>query len=282
MVNPEIPDDRHPYQLNTGRVGALMLHGFMGSPKSSRPMAEYLHARGITVHCPLLPGHGHLPARLHKVSHRAWLDTAETAYQELRATCDELFLIGHSMGAVLSAMLATRHRDIRGIVMLAPLYAVPRRSIHAMAVVRYVVPWLYPLRMGLVDKHVIEERVLDFDPTLDLNDPDVQAWLNEGTRLPTSALDEMRKMARLGRKTWPRITQPVLVFQGEQDEAVDPQLARTLFDMIPVEQKTLRMLPKAGHEMMRLFDPTHEVVWDAIFDFCLHNSKQLQSSQPTR
>ena len=40
---------------------------------------------------------------------------------------------------------------------------------------------------------MIYQRVLDFDPGLDLDDPEVQAALPDATKIPTSALDEMRK-----------------------------------------------------------------------------------------
>ena len=33
----EVPEDRRAYTLEAGPVGCLMLHGFLGSPISSRP-----------------------------------------------------------------------------------------------------------------------------------------------------------------------------------------------------------------------------------------------------
>lgn len=76
VISPEIPEERKPYTKQGGPTGILMLHGFMGSPLSSRDMATYLSERGITVHCPLLPGHGHLPSRMKGVSRKDWLASA--------------------------------------------------------------------------------------------------------------------------------------------------------------------------------------------------------------
>ncbi len=65
-----VPDERKSYRLEgEGRVGVLMLHGFIGTPKSSRQMAHYLHKQGLTVYCPLLPGHGLYPDRLRGIRH---------------------------------------------------------------------------------------------------------------------------------------------------------------------------------------------------------------------
>lgn len=273
MIREEIPAERQTYQLPGGPIGCLILHGFMGSPASSRPLGDYLNGRGFTVHAPLLPGHGHLPARLRAVSHRDWLETAERALRTLRQSCPSVIVIGHSMGAVAGAYLAARHADLRGFVMLAPLYTVPRRILHAMPVLRHVMPWLYPLRMNLVPREVVEQRVLDFDPTLDLRDPQVLAWLDEGTKIPTDALDEMRKMARLARKLWARLNLPTLILQGDHDEALDPEHAHQIFKALPHPEKRLHWLPGAGHELMRLFDPAHEKVWEEVLQFCLTHGR---------
>jgi carboxylesterase len=72
----DVPAERRAYvelarvENGNGRIGLLMLHGYMGSPLSSHPMANYLAGHGVSVHCPLLPGHGHYPDKLHKVPGR--------------------------------------------------------------------------------------------------------------------------------------------------------------------------------------------------------------------
>ena len=78
-----------------------------------------------SVHCPLLPGHGNLPHKLYKVSRKAWMAEAEEALEKIRSLADQVFVMGHSMGAVLGAYLASKNNDIRGIVLIAPLYDVP-------------------------------------------------------------------------------------------------------------------------------------------------------------
>ena len=74
-------------------------------------------------------------------------------------------------------------------------------------------PGFTRLKRKEVDRDVFIGRVTDFDPTIDVEDPELQDWLVEATRLPMDAIDEMRKMAVFGRKLWPKIHQPVLIFQ---------------------------------------------------------------------
>ena len=262
----DVPEERRAYTFLAGPVGCLMLHGFMGSPASSRPLARYLAERGITVHCPLLPGHGQLPNKMYKIPRDAWIAEVEDALRELRKHCDQIFLMGHSMGTVLSAHLASAGGDFGGMIMLAPAFAVPDWRIQLLRAARYVMPWLYPLKMGSL-KDLAHERLLEFDPTLDFDDPDVQARLPEMSRVPTSAIDEMRKMVDAGRELWPKLDLPAIIFQGGRDIAVSVENTERLYTLLPNEDKQLIVFGNAGHELMRPFEPVHAEVWPAVYEF---------------
>ncbi|MCI0394381.1 MAG: alpha/beta fold hydrolase [Chloroflexi bacterium] len=274
----DVSEERQAYTMLAGPVGCLMLHGFMGSPISSRPLAGYLSERGITMHCPLLPGHGHLPEKLYKIPRQAWIAEAREALAFIRQHCDEIFLMGHSMGTVLAAHLIGQNPDIRGLVMLAPLDDVPDGRIRWLRFLRYAMPWFYPWQFKRL-RSLVQERVKDFDPTLDLHDPAVQARLVQMTRVPTSGMDEMRRMADLGRQLWPRLHLPVLIFQGGRDVAVSPGNAEKIYNLLPGQDKELKFFPDAGHELMRPFDPTHEEVWPTIFEFIRSRSRLSESEK---
>ena len=57
-------------------IGALLIHGFMGSPKELRPIGEHLAEAGINVHGILLPGFGTGISRLATVRRTEWLEAA--------------------------------------------------------------------------------------------------------------------------------------------------------------------------------------------------------------
>ena len=263
-ISADIPPERHPFHLAGGRVGLLMLHGFMGSPNSLRPLADYLAVQGYTIHAPLLPGHGHLPARLHRVTHRQWLASAQNGYDELATVCDEIFIIAHSMGAICGGYLAMRQKKVRGLVAIAPLYVVPRRSIRWMRLLRYLLPFLHPLKWKLLPRETVFERIRDFAPDLDLDHPLVQAQLHEWSKLPTSALAELHKMTMLNRPIWPRVRVPLFVLHGEADDVALPQYAPVLLRRAKSADKMLELIPNGGHEILRLHDRDHTLVWEKI------------------
>ncbi len=265
--------DRQPYTFESGattgpRVGVLILHGFMGSPLSSRPMAEYLNRRGLYVHCPLLPGHGHYPDKLQEGSRRAWLAEAEEAFRTARANCDELFLIGHSMGNVLCAHVAVKFGGVRGMAMLAPVYDVPDERLKYVKFARFFVPWYYPHKSKRESmQQLVRERVLDFDPTIDFDSPDFQAQLPQVSRVPIAGMHEMVQTITKGRALWPRLDVPARIFAGEDDHAAPPANARRIFDLLPGADKKLTVYPHVGHEMMRPFELIHATVWSEIAAF---------------
>ena len=262
----DVSSERSAYTFHGGPVGCLMLHGFLGSPISSRPMAQYLARHEVTVHCPLLPGHGELPEKLYGMRQEDWIAEAEEAFATLRGWCDELFIMGHSMGTVLGAHLAHGNPDVRGLIMLAPLYKPPSRAISLLRIVRHVMPWFYPWRIKQL-RRLTRERILDLYPDLDLEDPGVRAWLPQATRVPTGAIDEMRKVADMGRKLWPELTLPALLLQGEKDIAVNPGNTEAIYRALGSEDKALRNFPRAGHELMRPFEPVHREVWPLVYTF---------------
>ena len=249
------------------RVGALILHGFMGSPASTNPMAHYLAAQGITVHCPLLPGHGNLPYQIHGYGREQWLAEVEEAYQFLAQSAIRSSCSATPWARRSRRISATTFDKVSGLVLMAPLYDVPDNRIKIAAVGRYFLTWLYPLKFSVVDHEIFVGRVLDYDPTVNVDDPEMQEWLVEATRISVSAIDEMRKMAVLGRKLWPRIHQPAIVFQGGRDPAVDISLTETLFQKLPTADKEMKLFPQAGHELMRPVEPIHDKVWQKTFEF---------------
>lgn len=277
--NYEVKDERRPYTLEVNgprpdsrKIGVLVLHGFMGSPLSSRPMAEFLNSNGIFVHCPLLPGHGSYPGELRRATGASWLAEAEEGYHLVRQNCDELYLIGHSMGNILGAHIAVKYGDAQGIAMLAPVFCPPDSRLNWVRYIRFFVPWYYPHKSKKESmQQLVRERVLDFDPTVDFDSPEFQAQLPQISRVPLASMHEMVAMIKRGRKLWPRLDIPARIFAGEIDNAAHPDNARRIFSLIPNKNKKLTIYPDVGHELMRPFEPIHTTVWNAIASFILRD-----------
>jgi len=107
-----------PFSASGGPAGALVLHGFTGSPQSMRGLAEAFAAAGFAVELPRLPGHGTTVEDMAATSWSEWSSAAEAAYEKLRSSCDKVVVAGLSMGGTLTCWLASRHHEIAGIVVI--------------------------------------------------------------------------------------------------------------------------------------------------------------------
>jgi len=109
-----------PFHADGGRVGVLLLHGFSSVPGSFYGLATVLAGSGYTVSAPLLPGHGTTLDALQASTWREWRDCAVTHFEALRACCDHVVVIGHSMGGALAVSLGARDPSVAAFVMINP------------------------------------------------------------------------------------------------------------------------------------------------------------------
>jgi carboxylesterase len=116
----EVRAGAEPASFPGGRHGALVLHGFTGSPYSMRGLATALAGAGFTVELPRLPGHGTAVADLEPTRYADWLAAAEKAYVDLAARVDDVIVVGLSMGGTLATALAAGHPEIVGAVLVNP------------------------------------------------------------------------------------------------------------------------------------------------------------------
>ncbi|MDQ6613780.1 MAG: alpha/beta fold hydrolase [Actinomycetota bacterium] len=107
-----------PFSAPGGPHGALVLHGFTGTPQSMLGVAQALTAAGFAVELPRLPGHGTSVDDMATTGWADWSSAAEAAYEKLAANCDRVVVAGLSMGGTLTAWLAARHPEIAGIVVI--------------------------------------------------------------------------------------------------------------------------------------------------------------------
>ncbi len=114
-----------PWTADGGSDGVLVLHGFTGNPQSMRPLAEALATAGFTVDLPLLPGHGTSVEDMVPTRWEDWSGAAEAHFQALAARCDQVAVVGLSMGGTLGCWLAERHRHLAGIALVNPLVRAP-------------------------------------------------------------------------------------------------------------------------------------------------------------
>lgn len=103
------------------QLGVLVIHGITANPLTVNSVEKPLNDLGLPVCIPVLKGHGTgNPENLKGVGWEDWVQDAEMAMEALLKVVDKVVLIGHSMGGLISILLASKYgRQIDSIVLVA-------------------------------------------------------------------------------------------------------------------------------------------------------------------
>jgi carboxylesterase len=197
-----------PFTADGGPVGAVLCHGFTGSPASMRPWGRHLADAGLSVRAPRLPGHGTRWQELNRTRWEDWYGELERAFDDLRSRCDAVFAMGLSMGGTLTLRLAEeRGAELSGLVLVNPSLLTLRRDAKLVPYLR----WLIPSVKGVAG---------------DIRKPnsDEVAY----SRTPVRAFFSLTQLWEATRADLAKVSQPLLVFTSRQDHVVEPENLRVL------------------------------------------------------
>jgi len=207
-------------------IGCLCIHGFTGGPYEVEPLANFLRENtNWLVELPTLPGHGGGLELLRGISYQEWIQEAEQALQNLLNKCSTVFLVGFSMGGVISGYLATKYPIEKLILLSAAAY--------------YVNP-----KQLLQD---IKEMASDgIRGTLSDNEL-FQRYRKKIIETPFTATFQFQRLVKQLKPTLSEIKVPTLIVQGELDGIVPKKSASYLYNTISSKERELMYLPKSKH-----------------------------------
>jgi len=234
-----------PFYFEGDEIGVLLIHGFTGSPAEVYPMGEYLAQQGLSVLGVLLAGHGTTPEEMAKTGWRDWVASAGEGLERLRSEKEKVYVIGYSLGGVITLHLASRFPMDGAVVM-----ATPTR----------VADW----RLNLVPlaKHFVRYFPMD---GAESPDPAVKALFWCYDRAPVRCLDELRRFIRQTRKELPRVKMPLLIMHAELDRTVPPDCPQEIYDRIASTDKTILRFANSTHSMP--LESEKEAIWQRAFEF---------------
>jgi carboxylesterase len=110
-----------PIYLFGSNIGVLLLHGYTGTPREFQQISVKIHDLGYSVHAPLYRGHGQPFNTLLKTDIFGWYEDAKQGYERLMLDCDEIYVIGLSMGGAFAVKLAQEYNPKALITLNAPI-----------------------------------------------------------------------------------------------------------------------------------------------------------------
>lgn len=119
ILNREI---HRPYihENKESKTMVIFVHGILEGPNQFEQFADVVSELGLSYSAILLDGHGKSGKDFAKSSKNKWLNTIETEILRHKDNYQNIILVGHSMGALLSILMTSKYKNIiQGIVLIA-------------------------------------------------------------------------------------------------------------------------------------------------------------------
>lgn len=203
-----------------GEIFCLLIHGMGGSPEEFRELEGFLNSREIITDAPSL-------FRFIKKD-----DIIGSIQKSIRDDLNEvnmqkIFLVGHSLGGLLSASMAMDY-ELDGLVLMST--------------------------PGVYDLDNIKSFLETYKETFTAIKIALRKW------------DVMEAYIHEVEKLWEKINIPVLVIQGRRDRLVSTETAQNIYNKIGTENKEIIILEKGSHNFLTFGSKTNSVYND-IFNF---------------
>ncbi len=219
--------DLRPAAADATGTAALCLHGLTGTPYEVRPVAEALVARGIRARAPWMAGHEGGSDVLATTSWQAWVEEARSELATMRAEYQRIFLVGVSMGGLVSLELAASEEIDAMVVIGTPLVLAPP------------IPQLLPLVRRFVSSRP--------KTSSDIREPGARARHPGLSAMPFSAVAELIELQSTVIPKLSDVRAPILVAHGRHDRTARPRDAARILDEVGSSDKELFYLERSGH-----------------------------------
>ena len=244
------------YYPASNQIGGLLIHGFTGTPKEMRGLGKFLWQQGLTVAGIRLFGHGTTPKDMIRARWQDWFASVEDGYYLLKNNVKKVFLIGLSMGGVLSLTFASKY-PVSGIVAMSTPHHLPNDPrLRIIKLISLVKPYFPKDDPQWHDQKVLNEHICySVDPTRSY-----------------AELDKLIKEMQYG---LPNVTAPTLLINSVNDPTVTSEEHHIdyIYDAIGSMIKRKLLIEDSGHVITS--DKQRKTVYNAVYNFI----QEIQTSQ---
>lgn len=214
-------------------------------------MGEYLNEKGFTCLGIRLAGHATDPEDMRRSRWTDWTASVEDGYHLLRGMTDHVYLVGLSMGGVLSLLMSTR-LDVKGVVAISTPYQMPQD--YPLWLMR-----LYSVFMSYAPKS-------DEAPGVSWFDKEAHASHVSYPQNPIRSAVELKMLLNEMQAALPDVRVPVLLIHSKDDPSVRPENMEKIYaGLMNVSDKTKLYITGSGHVVTR--DAARHQAFDAALEF---------------
>jgi carboxylesterase len=223
-----------PFDLGKGPA-VLLVHGFTGTPFEMRFLGSHLSRHGLRAVGVRLPGHGLDPYALERSRATEWVNEARAALLRLgEQGAGPVHLVGLSMGALISALLAADHPDrVASLTMCAPAL---RLFAKTSFMLQFTGLRIFSPRLRFVAK-----------APSDLHDPLMRRRLPNIGRVSTAAAEQFALVRTWARLALPKIAVPSMIVYSEKDRTVPVAAAVECARLVGCQPVRMVRLERSSH-----------------------------------
>lgn len=230
----------------------LLIHGFAGGAYDYGNLPNDLEfVNNYKVFTYTLPGHD--KAIINKVTKDDWIKMSEMQIEKIiKHGYKEIYVIGHSMGGVIAAYLASKYNEVKKLVLAAPAFQYFKfegNKINILESIK-VVPNLFK----------------------DYNKEEVISRL---FKVPITTIKEFMSLVSEHHNDVKNIVCPTLIIHGTKDEIVPDTSVNYVYDNIKSTSVTLVEIIGLTHDLF--INDRYTDVKKLIFDFFKYKPKNTKS-----
>lgn len=217
----------------------VFLHGFIGSPNQFEDLADFAYQHQCSVLSLLLPGHGGTAKEFTKFRLANWESHLERELARVSASYQNVILVGHSIGGLLSLNASLdKGFHIKGVLLISsPLKL--KYSPHTLSV--GIKLYLFPKRTDEILEAYRKANSITVSSIFSYF-----SWLKQ-TR-------DVYKLIAKTESNLPAITVPTTIFHSKKDELVSLKSAELFRNgLTNTEQRSILL-----HESWHVFYPPEE------------------------
>jgi carboxylesterase len=250
---PQIIPTTEPFLFmgDSSKPACLLIHGFTGTPKEMRWMGEYLNKQGHTCLGIRLAGHGTQPEAMVRSRRIDWSASVEDGYHLLYNITDNIFLVGLSMGGILSLYMSSQLK-VKGVIAMSTPSCLPTDyPIWLLKLVslfmRYRAKTKEPPGSGWFDKTAYQDHI---------------AY----GKNPVRSTAELKRLILEMHAALPKVKVPVLLMHSKDEKYILPDNMESIYTgLVNAPERTKLYITGSGHVLPR--DASREQVFRAAVEF---------------
>jgi len=230
----------------------LLIHGLGGSPIDLLPLSYELKKKGYLVHSLVLPAHCTYPKDLESVDSDDWINASLAALDSLQHQCQQIVVVGFSMGGTLGLSLASR-RDVDKLILINPYFKLKNRCF---------LPDKWAIWAGYLSKLIPFIKKFKIGQ---INDPNGLKGYDSYKYVSLKSVSELEKTVDNAIEEFEKVQSDVLWIHTVKDRIADYDRSKEKFDDLSVDKKRFIKYELSNHII--LHDYESDDVIDNVLEF---------------